>query len=106
MALLHSFFLVAIVAAAPNGVGATDTIIQQRIDVDWSAEPTAVASAIPTFLDQVNPSMDRTSPMHDVAFKRMDKLAAKMVGLLRSLALELPGFLAPLHELLDLSVST
>ena len=49
------------------------------VAIDWAATPAALALAIPTYLDQVNPSMDRASPMHDVAFRRMDKLGAKLV---------------------------
>eukprot|EP00937_MAST-01D_sp_MAST-1D-sp2_P007533 g7533.t1 len=36
-------------------------------------------SAIPTYLNQVNPSMDRESPIHDAVFSRMDSLGAKLV---------------------------
>ena len=49
------------------------------VAVDWSAPAAATTTAIPTYLDQVNPSMDRASPMHDAAFSRMDKLGAKLV---------------------------
>ena len=48
------------------------------VELDW-ASPQTTALAIPTYLDQVNPSMDRESPMHDAVFSRIDKLGAKLV---------------------------
>jgi hypothetical protein len=59
--------------------GSVSTTTPATAAIDWDASPTASALAIPTYLDQVNPSMDRTSPMHDVAFRRMDKLGAQLV---------------------------
>jgi hypothetical protein len=50
------------------------------VHVDWTS--TALdfkTTAIPTYLNQVNPSMDRESPIHDPVFKNMDQLGAKLV---------------------------
>ena len=89
--------LLALACAAEPTASSTDPAI---VAVDWSAPAAATTTAIPTYLtpsgccclprgsltkklrrylDQVNPSMDRASPMHDAAFSRMDKLGAKLV---------------------------
>eukprot|EP01047_Picozoa_sp_COSAG01_P071741 COSAG01_NODE_11216_length_1980_cov_1.772993_2_plen_397_part_00 len=66
------------------------------VTVDWgsprdpSVVPTGTTLAIPTYLDQVNPSMDARSPMHDAAFQRMDKLGAKLVRYLHWSASQAP----------------
>ena len=45
------------------------------LDIDWSPSRAAiVAQAIPTFANVVSPSMDRTSPIHDRVFGRVNKL--------------------------------
>ena len=68
--------LLALQTLAATGIvgGATS-----MITVDWASAPDNTAVAIPTYLDQVNPSMDRESPMHDAVFNRIDKLGAKLV---------------------------
>ena len=59
--------------------GSTTAEAVAAAGINWEKQPDAVALAIPTYLDQVNPSMDRESPMHDIVFKRMDSLGAKLV---------------------------
>eukprot|EP00929_Paragymnodinium_shiwhaense_P034939 TRINITY_DN18959_c0_g1_i1.p1 TRINITY_DN18959_c0_g1~~TRINITY_DN18959_c0_g1_i1.p1 ORF type:complete len:495 (+),score=39.92 TRINITY_DN18959_c0_g1_i1:86-1570(+) len=49
------------------------------VTIDWNSPPAAIADAIPTYLNQVNPSMDRQCPMHDKVFSRMNHLGARMV---------------------------
>ena len=83
--------LLAAAALAPAAASSTATAtaavttvtvpvpVPAAVQVDWAAAPAVTATAIPTYLDQVNPSMDRRSPMHDAAFGRMDKLGAKLV---------------------------
>ena len=70
--------LLALACAAEPTASSSDTE-STMVAVDWSAPAAATTTAIPTYLDQVNPSMDRASPMHDAAFSRMDKLGAKLV---------------------------
>eukprot|EP00747_Dinoflagellata_sp_TGD_P115601 gnl/TRDRNA2_/TRDRNA2_172196_c0_seq16.p1 gnl/TRDRNA2_/TRDRNA2_172196_c0~~gnl/TRDRNA2_/TRDRNA2_172196_c0_seq16.p1 ORF type:complete len:589 (+),score=46.55 gnl/TRDRNA2_/TRDRNA2_172196_c0_seq16:73-1839(+) len=50
-----------------------------NIGVDWSAPPLQFTEGVPTYLNQVNPSMDRECPIHDAVFKRMCTLGTKMV---------------------------
>ena len=69
--------LLLLLAAHPTATTAEPSTA--TVDVNWALGPAASTTAIPTYLDQVNPSMDRASPMHDVAFSRMDKLGAKLV---------------------------
>eukprot|EP01052_Picozoa_sp_SAG31_P027035 SAG31_NODE_2497_length_5598_cov_3.904710_5_plen_452_part_00 len=78
--------LLAIVVVEPQAVAATVPRAAATytaggtaaVEFDW-ASPQTTALAIPTYLDQVNPSMDRESPMHDAVFSRIDKLGAKLV---------------------------
>jgi len=46
--------------------------------VDW-ASVTATTAAVPTYLDQVNPSMSRTSAIHDAVFDRIKELGADRI---------------------------
>ena len=79
LALLASV-AVAQERTTPRNGRAAEVVATAVVAVDWSAPPQqASVAAIPTYLDQVNPSMDRTSPMHDAVFSRMDKLGAKLV---------------------------
>lgn len=72
-------------AATANDIPTTATVA-----VSWEGLAPTSCSAIPTYLDQVNPSMDRVSPMHDAAFGRMDKLGAKLVRYLHWSASQAP----------------
>ena len=49
------------------------------LSFDWASASGFKTAAIPTYLNQVNPSMDRESPIHDAVFKRMGSLGAKLV---------------------------
>ena len=72
----------AAAAAAAASPPAPPAAAATTIAIDWTEPPTAAAVAIPTYLDQVNPSMDRESPIHDAVFSRIDKLGAKLTVLI------------------------
>ena len=76
MPLFSAVALALCLAGATAQAGSSSS--SSTVTLEWDAPPAASTLAIPTYLDQVNPSMDRVSPMHDAAFRRMDKLGAKL----------------------------
>jgi len=64
MGFPHTAAVLFFTTAATTGPGFVSPGATCNFTIDWEGPAETTARAIPTYLDQVNPSMDRTSPMY------------------------------------------
>ena len=64
MGFPHTAAVLFCTTAATTGPGFVSPGATCNVTIDWEGPAETTARAIPTYLDQVNPSMDRTSPMY------------------------------------------